>query len=218
MKLLVVEDDADLGAGLRQAFRQAGYEVVWARSGAGAGEALEDERFGCVVLDMGLPDADGLDVLRRLRSRRDTTPVLILSARDRPEQKIAGLDAGADDYLTKPFDLDELLARVRVQARRGSGRAASELVVGDVTLDVDARTVAKAGVPVALAGRELKLLALLMSRANRFVARAEIEAALYEDSAEIGSNTVEAAVYTLRRRLGQDFVVTARGLGYMVRA
>ena len=214
MKLLVVEDDADLGAGLRQAFRQAGYEVVWARTGAGAGEALEDERFGCVVLDMGLPDADGLDVLRRLRSRRDATPVLVLSARDRPEQKIAGLDAGADDYLTKPFDLDELLARVRVQARRGSGRAASELVVGDV----EARTVAKAGAPVPLAGRELRLLTLLMSRANRFVARAEIEAALYEDSAEIGSNTVEAAVYTLRRRLGQDFIVTARGLGYMVRA
>lgn len=217
MKLLVVEDDPDLGAGLRQAFRQAGYEVVWARTGAGAGEALEDERFGCVVLDIGLPDMNGLDVLRRLRSARWATPVLILSARDRPEQRVAGLDAGADDYLTKPFDLDELLARVRVQARRGSGRATSELVVGEVRLDVEAKTVTRDGASVPLAGRELKLLTLLMSRPNRFVGRVEIEAALYEDAAEIGSNTVEAAIYTLRRRLGSTFIVTARGLGYMVR-
>lgn len=213
----MVEDDPDLGDALRLALRQAGYQVVWTRTGAGALEASDDERFGCILLDMGLPDMEGLEVLRARRRWRDPTPVIILSARDRPEEKIAGLDAGADDYLTKPFELDELLARVRVQARRGAGEAGHELVVGDVVLDTAARTVTQAGLRVALAGRELKLLRLLMSRANHFVSRSEIEAVLYEDSAEIGSNTVEAAVYALRRRLGAGFIATARGLGYMVR-
>lgn len=206
-----------LGQGLARALGQAGHVVRWRRSGKDALNCAREGRYDCVILDIGLPDISGIEVLRQLRMAHDDTPVVILSARDRQEQKIAGLDAGADDYLTKPVDLDELLARIRVQARRRSGQASAELTVGEVVLDTHARTVSKAGAPIALAGRDYRLLALLMRRANRFVSRSEIEAELYDHATEIGSNTIETAIYALRRKFGQDFVVTARGLGYMVR-
>jgi len=205
-----------LGAGLKRALERVGYTVDWARSGDEATSAARAQRYSTVLLDLGLPGVDGITVLRDLRGRRDTTPVIILTARDRPDQKVEGLDAGADDYVVKPFDLEELLARVRAQIRSREGRASDSLTAKGVRVELAARTVSKDGRPVAVTAKEFKVLAVLMRRMGQFVSKDELEAALYDDAADVESNTIEVTVYSLRRKLGADLILTARGLGYTV--
>lgn len=207
-----------LGQSLIRGLEQEGYATLWAREAEDAAYKAQAGGFDAVVLDLSLAVGDGLNVLRAMRSASDLTPVVIISARDRLEQRIEGLDAGADDYLVKPFDLNELLARLRAQIRRVDQRTEAVLQIGEVRLNLETRTVTLGEARVSLAARELKLLSLLMRRAGRFVSKAEIEAALYDDQMELGSNSVESAVYALRKRFGTDFIVTARGLGYMVRS
>ena len=218
MRILVVEDDQMLGLSLVRGLEQEGYATQWSREVEDAIYKTQTGPFDAVVLDLSLPGGDGLSVLRSMRRAFDHTPVVIISARDRLQQRIEGLDAGADDYLVKPFDLKELLARLRVQIRRVDQRIDSMLQIGKVQLNLETRTVTVLGERINLAARELKLLSLLMRRADRFVSKADIVAAIYEDQVELGSNTVESAIYALRKLFGTEFIVTARGLGYMVRS
>jgi DNA-binding response OmpR family regulator len=216
MRLLIAEDDPMLGAGLRRALQRAGYTVDLAVSGDEAMAAMRAQDYGLILLDLGLPNTSGLEALKSLRGRRDATPVIIVTARDRPEQKVEGLDAGADDYVVKPFDLDELLARIRAQIRRGEQRTSDALSAHGVSLDLAARTVTLESEAVSVTAKEFKVLAALMRRMGQFVSKEELEAALYDDTAEVESNTIEVAVYGLRRKLGAGLIVTARGLGYTI--
>jgi DNA-binding response OmpR family regulator len=218
MRLLVVEDDPMLGAGLTQALQQSGYAVDLARNGEEAVAAAAAQNYALILLDLGLPGMDGMAVLRAIRGRHDATPIIILTAKDRPAQKVAGLDRGADDYLAKPFDLEELLARIRARIRSRDGRVSDNLVAGDVRLDLSARVVTRRGAVVAVTAREFKVLAELMRRAGGFVRKDELETALYDSASEVESNTIEVAVYGLRRKLGVDLILTARGLGYTIPA
>jgi two-component system, OmpR family, response regulator QseB len=218
MRLLLVEDDAMLGKALAAGLRQQGHAVDWVRDGSEGLAAALAHDYGAVLLDLGLPRADGLDVLRRLRGRGRRTPVIVVTARDAVEQRIAGLDAGADDYIVKPFDLDELAARLRSVTRRAWGSASGELVAGDVRLDTAARRCTLAGVTVELTAREYMMLEVLMTRAGRIVTRSELEEAVFDWSREVESNVVEVYISQLRRKLGRDFIVTRRGLGYAVEA
>ncbi|PZQ65080.1 MAG: DNA-binding response regulator [Phenylobacterium zucineum] len=218
MRLLVIEDDATLSDGLRRALHRAGYTVDLARDGEEGLAAASAQTYGAILLDLGLPQVSGMSVLRALRDRGDTTPVIILTANDKSGQKVAGLDGGADDYVSKPFDLDELLARIRAQIRGRDGRASDTLSVGDVRLDLAGRRVERAGAPAAVTAKEFRVLAELMRRPGRFVSKGELEDALYDGEEGVESNTIEVAVYGLRRKLGADLILTARGLGYMVGA
>jgi DNA-binding response OmpR family regulator len=216
MRLLIAEDDPMLGDGLRRALQRAGYTVDLAVTGEEAMAATRAQGYALILLDLGLPNVGGLEALKALRGRRDATPVIIVTARDRPEQKVEGLDAGADDYVVKPFDLDELLARIRAQIRRGEQRTSDAVSAHGVSVDLAARTVALNGEPVAVTAKEFKVLAALMRRMGQFVSKEELEGSLYDDTAEIESNTIEVAVYGLRRKLGSGLIVTARGLGYTI--
>jgi DNA-binding response OmpR family regulator len=218
MRLLVIEDDATLSDGLRRALRRAGYSVDVARDGEEGLAAAQAQSYGAILLDLGLPDVGGMTVLRRLRDQGDTTPVIILTANDKSGQKVAGLDGGADDYVSKPFDLEELLARIRAQIRGRDGRASDTLIAGDVRLDLTGRTVERGGQTVPITAKELRVLAELMRRPGRFVSKTELETALYDGDDGAESNTIEVAIYGLRRKLGADLILTARGLGYMVDA
>jgi DNA-binding response OmpR family regulator len=216
MRLLIAEDDPMLGDGLRRALQRSGYTVDLAVTGEEAMAATRAQDYALILLDLGLPNISGMEALKALRGRRDPTPVIILTARDRPEQKVEGLDAGADDYVVKPFDLDELLARIRAQIRRGEQRTSDALSAHGVGLDLAARTVTLDSDPIAVTAKEFKVLAALMRRMGQFVSKEELEGALYDDTAEIESNTIEVAVYGLRRKLGSGLIVTARGLGYTI--
>jgi DNA-binding response OmpR family regulator len=216
MRLLIAEDDSMLGAGLRRALQRAGHTVDLAVTGDEAMAAARAQSYALILLDLGLPGVGGLSVLKDLRGRRDATPVIILTARDRPEQKVEGLDAGADDYVVKPFDLDELLARIRAHVRRRELRTSDALAAHGVSIDLAARTVTSGERPVAVTAKEFKVLAELMRRMGQFVSKDELEGALYDDTAEVESNTIEVAVYGLRRKLGPGLIVTARGLGYTI--
>jgi len=228
MRLLLVEDDRMIGEGLRGALRLEGHAVDWVRDVAAADATLASERFDLVLLDLGLPpggagaaqaSADGgLAVLRALRARHDATPVIVLTARDGPGDKVAGLDAGADDYLVKPFDLDELGARIRAVLRRHSGRAAPALSFGGVTLDPATRQVSRDGVPVLLSAREFAVLEALMQRPGALLSRAQLEDRLYGWGEEIESNAVSVYIHQLRRKLGADVIQNVRGVGYFVGA
>ncbi|WP_216599879.1 response regulator transcription factor [Sphingomonas sp. AP4-R1] len=215
-RLLLVEDDPSLGSALRRALEAAGHAVDWATRGEDGIALIEAEAYGVVLLDLGLPDVDGLEVIRAIRSLRHTARIIIITAQDRTSQRIRGLDAGADDYLVKPVDVDELAARVRAQLRRADRRATDLLTVRDIAIDLAGQTVALNGEPVAITAKEYKVLALLMRRAGQFITKSQIEAALYDNERLIESNTVEVAVSSLRRKLGREAIVTARGLGYMV--
>lgn len=216
MRLLIVEDDQMLGASLRRALSQAGYTVDLMVTGDDGLIAALDGGYDTIVLDLGLPVLDGVGLLKALRAQRNATPVIVLTARDARDQKVAGLDAGADDYMVKPFDLDELLARIRAQIRRRDVRGSDVLRIGALTLDLTARSVLKEGRAVALTAKEFKVLVELARRMGRFVSKAELENALYDDAANIESNTVEVAIYALRRKLGPGLIMTVRGLGYIV--
>jgi DNA-binding response OmpR family regulator len=218
MRVLVVEDDPMIGESVRAALRQGGYAADWVRDGAAADGTLATERFDLVLLDLGLPRRDGLDVLRALRGRGDATPVIVLTARDDLASRVGGLDAGADDYLVKPFELDELLARMRAVLRRHAGRADSAVEVQGVVLDAATRQVTRDGVPVALSAREYAVLEALMLRPGAILSRAQLEDRLYGWGEELESNAISVYVHQLRRKLGEKFIHTVRGVGYYVGA
>ena len=216
MRILLAEDDPYLGDGLTVGLRQDGYAVDWVKDGVAADLALACEDFDLLVLDLGLPRLSGMEVLARLRGRGKTLPVLILTARDATGDKIAGLDAGADDYVVKPIDLDELAARVRALSRRVVGRAQPVLSVGELSLDPATRQVMLDGKPVELPQREYSLLQTLMENCGRAMTRAQLEASLYGWRDEPDSNALEVHVHHLRKKLGAEKIRTLRGVGYMM--
>ena len=218
MRLLLVEDDPMIGASVQRGLRQEGYTVDWVRDGAAAELALADKVHEMILLDLGLPRKDGLELLAGLRRRGVAIPVLVITARDSVADRVKGLDAGADDYLVKPFDLDELSARVRALMRRQGGRAAPVIEVGPLALDPATHAVTLAGTPVALSRREFSLLHALMKQPGVPLSRAQIEESLYGWEEEIESNAVEVYIHSLRRKLGADAIRNVRGVGYMVPA
>lgn len=218
MRVLLVEDDTMLGEGVQIGLRQLGFAVDWVQDGVAANRALQSERFAAVVLDIGLPGMDGLSLLRALRERRDLTPVLLLTARDQGGDRVRGLDAGADDYVVKPFDLDELGARLRALVRRSGGQADNLLRWRDVVLDRASRSVSRAGEEVILTTREFDLLELLMQNAGRVLTRRSLEEQLYTWGEQVESNALEVHVHHLRRKLGSELIKTVRGVGYALGA
>jgi two-component system OmpR family response regulator/two-component system response regulator QseB len=218
MRILLVEDDRLLGDGLKAGLTQAGYAVDWLRDGEAAVAALSTESFAAVVLDLGLPKRDGLSVLQWLRGRHDATPVLILTARDQLEDKVRGLDLGADDYVLKPFDLDEIAARLRALVRRAHGRPEPVLTLGGIELNPAARTVTRAGEAVELTPREFDLLHLLLQNADRVLTRRALEEQLYTWNDAVDSNALEVHIHHLRKKLGSELIRTVRGVGYMASA
>lgn len=216
MRILVVEDSTLLGDGIQTGLRQHGFTVDWVQDGVAADIAIKAESYAAVVLDLGLPRRSGLDVLKGMRQSRNATPVLILTARDAIEDRVSGLDAGADDYLVKPFDLDELAARLRALIRRSGGRAASTLTIGTLTLDPAARTVTYRDEEKALSAREFNLLHVLMSNAGRVMSREQLASALYAWGEEIESNAIDVHLHHLRKKLSPEIVQTLRGVGYLM--
>lgn len=216
MRLLLVEDDALLGDGIRAGLMLSAYAVDWVRDGEMARRALLDHEYDACVLDLGLPKRDGLSVLKELRQRGSRMPVLILTARDSREDKVSGLDHGADDYLTKPFDLAELQARLRALLRRAGGVASPLLTHGDVTLDPATKRVCLNGEEIQLSAREYALLLDLLNHPKHVRTRAQLEESLYAWGDEAGSNTVEVYIHHLRKKLGSEFIRTVRGLGYQL--
>ncbi|AGI24865.1 two component transcriptional regulator [Pseudomonas sp. ATCC 13867] len=218
MRLLLVEDDQALGEGVRTGLRQEGYTIDWLQDGASALHALRTEEFDLVVLDLGLPRLDGLHVLGRVRAAGSTVPVLILTARDATEDRIAGLDAGADDYLVKPFDLHELQARLRALLRRSSGRARALIEHAGVSLDPSTQQVRFQGQPVVLTPKEYQLLHELLAQPGKVFTRDRLTQLLYgwDESAE--SNTLEVHISHLRKKLFSGLIRTVRGIGYLVEA
>jgi two-component system OmpR family response regulator len=217
MRLLVVEDDRDLNRQIATALESAGYAVDCAFDGEEGWFLGDTEPYDAVVLDIGLPKRDGVSVLEAWRKAGRSTPVLILTARDRWSDKVQGFDAGADDYVGKPFHMEEVLARLRALVRRAAGHASSELVAGPVRLDARAGRVMVDGAPVKLTSHEYRLLSYLMHHAGRIVSRSELVEHLYEQDFDRDSNTIEVFVGRLRKKLGVDLIQTARGLGYIVR-
>lgn len=205
-----------IAQGVQTALRQSGFAVDWMRDGRSADSALQSSTFDVVLLDLGLPQRDGIDVLRDLRKRGDATPVIILTARDDISHRIAGLDAGADDYVVKPFDIDEVTARMRSVLRRAAGRGDSTIVHGDLRLDTASRTVQRGGSPIALSGHEYAVLEALLQRPGAVLSRAQLEDRLYGWDEQIGSNAIEVYVHGLRRKLGSEVIRTLRGVGYFV--
>jgi len=216
MRLLLIEDDRMIGEGLRQALRLEGHAVDWVYDAQAAAATLASERFDGVLLDVGLPKGSGLDVLRGLRARGNATPVIVITARDALEDRVAGLDAGADDYLVKPFELEELNARLRAVMRRHTGRAAPRLEHEGVTLDPATRQVTRDGAPVLLSAREFAVLEALMVRPGALLSRAQLEDRLYGWGEEVESNAVTVYIHQLRKKLGADFIQNMRGVGYFL--
>ena len=216
MRILLVEDDPQLGDGLTIGLRQAGFAVDWLKDGNSADQALQSETFDFVVLDLGLPRLSGMEVLSRARSRGQHMPILILTARDATGEKVAGLDAGADDYLVKPIDLDELTARIRALTRRSAGRAEPLLIHGDLALDPAAHTVTQAGLLVELSSREFSLLQQLLENAGRVLTRTQLEQSIYGWRDEPDSNALEVHIHHLRKKLGSELIRTLRGVGYTI--
>ncbi len=216
MRILLVEDDPQLGDGLTIGLRQAGFAVDWLKDGNSADQALQSETFDFVVLDLGLPRLSGMDVLTRARRRSQNMPILILTARDATGEKVAGLDAGADDYLVKPIDLDELTARIRALTRRSAGRAEPLLIHGELALDPAAHTVTQAGLVVELSSREFSLLQQLLENAGRVLTRTQLEQSIYGWRDEPDSNALEVHIHHLRKKLGSELIRTLRGVGYTI--
>ena len=216
MRVLLVEDDPMIGVSAQKGLRQDGFSVDWVRDGVAAVAALAANPFDAVLLDLGLPRKSGDEVLKSIRSTGNDVPVLIITARDKVQDRIAGLDSGADDYIVKPFDLDELAARIRAVRRRRTGRADPLIKVRDLTFDPAARRVTWRGEDVALSARELALLEALLERPGAILSRAQLEERIYGWGEEIESNAVEVYVHTLRRKLAADFIKTVRGVGYVV--
>ena len=215
MRVLLVEDDLMIGDSVRTGLRQDGFVVDWVEDGEAAELALSNHVYDLMVLDQGLPRKGGLDVLKSLRQRGSDLPVLIATARDEVPARVAGLDAGADDYLVKPFDLDELAARIRAILRRRSGRAEPLLRHRGVEFNPATREVTRDGVALSLTARELALLQAFMDRPGAVLSKAQIEEKLYGWGDEVESNTVEVYIHALRKKLGADFIQNVRGVGYL---
>lgn len=216
MRILLVEDDASLAAGLKDALGREGFVVNHVANGQLALASVRAEAPDIIVLDLGLPDMDGLQVLSRIRQRDEHIPVMLLTARDGMEDKIAGLDSGADDYLAKPFDVKELAARLRVFERRLSTAVSSTIVVGEVVLDTSAHSVGVAGENIDLPRREYMLLKTLMESAGKVLTRESLETRLYSWGEEVASNALEVHIHHLRRKLPDKLIKTVRGIGYTV--
>jgi two-component system, OmpR family, response regulator QseB len=216
MRLLVVEDDAMIGNSLRSGLRQDGYSVDWVRDGTAAELATATTAYDAILLDLGLPGRSGLELLARWRRQQNPVPVLIITARDSVADRVLGLDTGADDYLVKPFDLDELSARLRALLRRRAGRATPVIENGPLTLDPASHEVRLDGNEISLSAREFGILHALMEAPGVPLSRSQLEDRLYGWQEEIGSNAVEVHIHALRRKLGSDWIRNVRGVGYMV--
>ena len=216
MKLLLVEDDTMIGEAVLDQLRAEHYAVDWVRDGEMADTALRTQSYDLVLLDLGLPRRDGLDVLKALRGRKQRLPVLIATARDSVQQRVQGLDAGADDYILKPFDLDELLARIRALLRRASGRAEPVYEYKGVSICPTTREVSVEGAPVVLSAREWAVLEPLLARPGMVLSRAQLEEKLYGWKDDISSNAVEVYIHGVRKKLGAELIQNVRGVGYMV--
>ena len=216
MRILLVEDDELLGSGLSDALERAHYAFEWVKDGRAALAAVVDNPFDLVILDLGLPHLDGIEVLKQVRARGITTPVLILSARDSTRDRVVGLNTGADDNLVKPFDLEELLARVHAIERRRSGGATNQLRHGDLVLDLGAMTVTHAGTRVELQRREFMLLKKLIENPSQVLSRAQLEESIYGWEGDVESNTIDVHVHHLRRKLYPEVIKTVRGIGYRI--
>lgn len=216
MRLLLVEDDPLLGDGLQAGLRLNGYTVDWLQDASAAEAALGSENYELMVLDLGLPDRSGLSVLKNLRQRGNQLPVLILTARDSVEDRVLGLDSGADDYLLKPCDLGELTARLRALLRRHSGRAENTIQHGEITLNPAAHAVSIAGKAIDLAPREYAVLQLLLENSGRVMSRSRLEESLYSWDGEVESNAIEVYIHHLRKKFGSDLIRTIRGVGYII--
>ena len=216
MRLLLVEDDTMIGESVLDLLRGESYAVDWVRDGEAADTALRTQDYDLVLLDLGLPRLDGLAVLRQLRARRNRVPVLVATARDALKQRVEGLDAGADDYVLKPYEMDELLARIRALLRRASGRAEPVYEHRGVSINPVTREVTVNGEPVVLSAREWAVLEPLLARPGLVLSRAQLEEKLYDWKHEITSNAVEVYIHGLRKKLGADLIRNVRGVGYMV--
>ena len=218
MRILITEDDASLAEALQFSLKQSGYAVDWVNNGAAADEALKDDVFGLLILDLGLPKMDGFEVLRRLRARNPGLPVLILSGREQPEEKVTGLDLGADDYLVKPFSLNELQARVRALLRRGQGSAAPIISYGELSFDTVQRTASVSGKVLALSAQETSVLEVMLARFGRVISKEQLVEQLYSYEHEVSHNAIEVYVHRLRKKLeGAGITVrTQYGRGYLL--
>ena len=217
MRLLLVEDDVMIGEVVLDLLRAEHYAVDWVKDGEMADTALvQSQSYDLVLLDLGLPRKDGLEVLRAMRARKDRTPVLVATARDAVGQRIAGLDAGADDYVLKPYDLDELLARIRALLRRSAGRAEPVFEYRSISINPATREVMVAGAPASLSAREWAVLEALIARPGVVLSRVQLEEKLYSWRDEVSSNAVEVYIHGLRKKLGSELIQNVRGVGYMV--
>lgn len=216
MRLLLVEDDRQLGDGICAGLGLEGYDVDWVHDGNSAEEVLQKDRFDVVVLDLGLPQRSGIEILKSLRERGSSTPVLVLTARDTVTDRIKGLDSGGDDYMTKPFDLDELNARLRALLRRSTGHVAPFVQHGSIMLDPASHAVTVDDAPVDVSPREFVILRALLTSAGQVLSRTRLEEALYGWGTDVESNAVEVHIHHLRKKLGSTLIRTVRGVGYMV--
>lgn len=217
MRILLVEDDEDLGRAVQSALKHEHYTVDWLTDGENAEQALKTEDFDAVVLDLGLPRRSGIEILTSMRKRGLDTPVMVFTARDSVDDRVMGLDSGADDYLPKPFELDELLARLRALIRRSSGRADPIISHGPLQLNPASHEVLLSGEALEISPKEFTLLQKLLENLGRVLSREQLAQSLYGWNKDIDSNTVEVHIHNLRKKLGNDFIRTVRGVGYMIK-
>jgi len=216
MRLLLVEDDEILGDGLVEGLKMEGYAVDWLTNGKLADEALKTNSYELVVLDLNLPDMEGLDILKALRARKDETPVMVLTAKDTVPDRVIGLDSGADDFVIKPFELDEVCARLRALARRNEGRSVPNIEYKGIVLDPASRQVTWNDEKVDLSQKEFEILSFLMSNIGRVISRARLEESMYSWDSDVESNTVEVHIHHLRKKLDPSIIRTVRGVGYII--
>ena len=216
MRLLLVEDDTMIGESVLDLLRNEGYAVDWVKDGAIALSVLEDQHYDLILLDLGLPLCDGLTVLKTLRDRKNRTPVLVATARDAIAQRIEGLDSGADDYIVKPYDLGEMLARIRSLVRRAAGRAEPVYAYAGVSIDPATREVIVDGLPIVVSTREWAILELLLARPGMVLSRKQLEERLYSWKDGVSSNAIEVHIHSLRKKIGAELIQNVRGVGYMI--